>query len=184
MPLSDDLRRIAEAAVHYADPGEELSGIVASEPSAGVRVYLCAFAVDGMPRSWLAFDHDARPVEKRRLLRDALSVAALCELADEMAAGGDLDELHARLVSLRLTEAPAGIEAAEEALLALQRAVAAAPGLASPARLDEVGAATRRLEQTLGGNVASPFAEGMKQAMHSVESLTKDVEANYKRALR
>ena len=55
--------------------------------------------------------------------------------------GGDLDELRSQLVALRLTEAPAGIEEAEEAALELQRTIGAPPQLATPARLDEIGAA-------------------------------------------
>ena len=44
MALSDDLRRIADVAVAYAADGEELSAVIPTEPAAGVRVYLCAFA--------------------------------------------------------------------------------------------------------------------------------------------
>ena len=183
MALSDELRRIAEIAVRYADPDEELTGIVAAEPAAGVRVYLCAFVAGGGEPSWLALDEDARPVQSRALLRDALSIAALCELADEVAAGGDLDELRSRLVALRLTENPVGIDGAEEAVIALQQVIGGSPRVATPGRLDAVGAATRRVELALGEGGGSPFAEAMKGAVHSVESLTKDVEANYKRRL-
>ena len=50
-----------------------------------------------------------------------------------------------------MTENPPGIEEAEEAVLGLQRAIGAPPALATPARLDEIGAATRSLEVALGG---------------------------------
>ena len=183
MPLSEDLRRVADAAVRYADAGEDLTGIVPAEPSEGARVYLCAFAVAGGTTRWLAFDAALHPVESRAVLRDAISIAALCELAEEVAAGGDLDDLHARLVALRVTENPAGIDEAAEAVLALQQVVGRTPEVATPARLDEIGVATRRLEQALGESGMSPFAEGMKHAFSSVESLTRDVEANYKRGL-
>ena len=49
-----------------------------------------------------------------------------------------------------MTEQPDGIEEAEEAALALERAIGAPPRVASPAYLDAVGAATRRLELALG----------------------------------
>lgn len=182
MALTDDLRRAAEAAVRYSDPGEELTGIVAAEPAAGDRVYLCSYTFDD-ERRWLAVDREGRPIESRRLVRDAISIAALCELAEETAGGGDLDELAAQLVSLRMTEAPVGIEEAEEAVRALQRQIGSEPSVATPDRLDRLGRATRRLENALSAAGASPFAEAMKSAMTSVEALTADVEKHYKRAL-
>ncbi len=183
MSLSEDLHRIAAAAEGFADPGEQLSGLLPAEPRTGERVYLCAFDGDEECRRWLAFDADGRPVESRSALRDAVSILALCELAEETAAGGDLDELRARLVSLRLTQGAPGIEQAEEAVLDLQRTIGAPPRVASPGRLDDLGSATRRVEQALGEG-GSPFAQAMKVASLSIESLTEDVEANYKLALR
>ena len=61
-------------------------------------------------------DDRGEPVADRRELRDVVSIAALCEIAEESAFGGDLDELLAQLVALRLTEKPAGIDEAEEAV--------------------------------------------------------------------
>jgi hypothetical protein len=199
--LTHDLRRAAEAAVRYANDGEELTGIVPAEPADGVRVYLCAYALDD-ERSWLVVDDEGRPVDSRSLVRDTVSIAALCELAEETAGGDDLDDLAAQLVSLRITEAPVdldelraqlvalrltenpeGIDEAEEAVSALQQVIGAPPRVATPAHLDRVGAATRRLEAALGADAASPFAEAMKGAMSSIESLTADVERHYKREL-
>ena len=114
-------------------------------------------------------------------MRDAVSIIALCELAEETAGGGDLDELRAQLASLRITESPPGIEEAEEATLALQRVLGAPPTLATPARLDEIGAATKRLEVALGSALhGSPFAEAMKGAGDVVEALFGDVERSYR----
>ena len=56
-----------------------------------------------------------------------------------------------------MTEQTPGIEQAEEAALALERAIGAPPVVASPAYLDAVGVATKRLEESLG-DYASPFA--------------------------
>jgi hypothetical protein len=179
--LSDELQRIAEAAEAHADSGERLSGVLASEPREGVRVYLCAFEGE-RGRAWLALDGRGEPIISRQLVRDAASIAALCELAEEIAAGGDLDVLLARLVALRLTEAPAGIDDAEEAVHDLQRTIQPAPRVASPAYLDRLGVATRRLEQSLGEG-GSPFAEGMKQGMAAVEKLTDEVEEAHKTQL-
>ena len=82
MELERELRRIAEAAVRHAADGEELTGIVPAEPGSGVRAYVCAFT-DGDETSWLVLNADGRPVEDRSLVRDAVSIAALYELAEE-----------------------------------------------------------------------------------------------------
>ena len=103
-------------------------------------------------------------VGERALVRAAVSVAALAELAEESAGGGKLEELRQQLVALRVTEAPEGIEDAEEAALALERTIAATPRVASPEYLDAIGFAARRLEQALGEIGSSPFAEAMKNA--------------------
>ena len=87
-------------------------------------------------------------------------------------------------MGLRLTENPEGIDEAEDAALALEGAIGSPPRVATPAYLDEVGAATRRLEQALGTNGVSPFAEAMKQGVAAVEALTLEVEGAYKRPLR
>ena len=81
--MEGELRRIAEAAVAYAGGDEELAGIVPAEPSEGARVYLCAYR-DGEATTWLVLDADGAPVEDRSLVRGAVSIAALWELANEL----------------------------------------------------------------------------------------------------
>jgi hypothetical protein len=181
--LSEDLSRIAAAAAAYAARGEEVAGVVPAEAAVGERVYLCAFRGKAGETTWLALDERSEPVADRAVIRDAVSIAAMCELAEEVAAGGDLDDLLAQLVALRVTENPPGIDEAEDAVLALQNAIGAPPRVASPQHLDAVGTATRKLERALGDSSASPFAEAMKHGVGSVEQLAKDVEANYKRTL-
>ena len=83
MELERELRRIADAAIRHAGEGEELTGIVPAEPGSGVRAYVCAFTGGGETTSWLVLDADGRPVEDRSLVRDAVSIAALYELAEE-----------------------------------------------------------------------------------------------------
>jgi hypothetical protein len=178
--LDQDLRRIADAAARYCEPGEELVGIIPAEPEDGVRAYLCAFGADDDSRSWVVLDERGRLVRSRELVRDVVSIAALCELAEETAAGGDLERLRADLVTLRLTESPPGIEEAEAAALELERVLGAPPRLATPSYLDAVGAATRRLEQTLGDGGASPFATALTQSRVAVEELAAEVEGRYK----
>jgi hypothetical protein len=144
--LTDDLERIAATAAGYAQDGEQLAGVLAAEPHARGRVYLCAYG-SGEEVTWLALDDSGEPIADRELVRQAASLVALCEVAEESAGGGELDELRSKLVALRLTENPPGIDEAEEAILALQRVIGGTPRLATAAYLDEVGAATKRLEE-------------------------------------
>jgi hypothetical protein len=81
--LSDDVGRIAEAAGRFASPGEVVAAVIPVEPSSGQRVYLCAFATDGEGHSWLALDDSAAPVSSRARIREAASIAALVEVAEE-----------------------------------------------------------------------------------------------------
>jgi hypothetical protein len=177
--LVDELDRIAVIAAAYAGEGEQLTGVLPAEADPGARAYVCSFE-RGETRSWIVLDVDGAPVRNRARVRDAVSIAALCELADENAGGGDLSELRQRLVSLRLTEHVDGIEEAEAAALALESVVGAPPRVATPAHLDTVGDATLRLERALGETTASPFAAAMQQARVSVDALALEVESAYK----
>jgi hypothetical protein len=180
--LRDDLDRAAAAAAPFAGDGEELTGVVPAEPEPGERTYLCAFAA-GAERTWLVLDDRGEALTSRDAVRRTVSITAMCELAEESAGGGELGELRERLVALRLTENPPGIEEAEDAALALEQAIGAPPRLAEPAYLDRVGDATRRLEEALGPSGGSPFAEAMKMGLGTVEELAHDVESNYKLSL-
>jgi hypothetical protein len=178
MAVVEEVGRIASAAAGFAGPGEELAGVLVTE-TLGRRVYLCAFeSAEG--RAWLALGAEAEPLTERRLVREAASLAALCEVAEESAGGGRLPELQARLTELRETDNPVGIEEAEAAAAALAETLQPEPRIASGAYLDALGAASRRLELALGEDGASPFAAAMQAAVGSVEALAADVEGNYK----
>ena len=180
MSLREELQRAAELAEPFAAPGESLAGVLPTEPGPGRRVYLCAFAdVEGR-RTWVALDGVGAPISSRAAVREAVSIAALCELAEETAAGGDLERLRSDLATLRVTESPPGIEDAEAAALELERVLGSPPRLATPGYLDAVGAATVRLEQTLGEAGSSPFATALKQGLVAVDELTAEVEGRYK----
>ena len=184
MSLSEELERVRELAEPFTAPGERLAGILAAEPNPAERVYLCAFADEAGARSWVALDAEGEPITSRAAVRQAVSIAALCELAEETAAGGDVERLRADLETLRVTESPPGIEEAEEAALELERVLGSPPRLATPGYLDAVGAATVRLEQTLGEAGASPFATALKQGLVAVDELAAEVEGRYKLELR
>jgi hypothetical protein len=179
MSLADELAAAAGLAAAHAEE-DLVSAVIATEPGAGGRVYLCAFdGRDGL-RSWLAVHADGTPVTSRKDLRAAVSIAALCEVAGEAAGGGDLDALIARLAELRAEGAPDGIEEAQAAAGALRAVLGEPPQLASPARLDEIGAATRRLERELDPLAPSPFSVAMQSAQGAVSELQREIEAGYR----
>jgi hypothetical protein len=181
MSLDDDLSAAAEAARLFAEPEEQLSGVVAAEPVPGLRVYLCAFRTGGEAGlSWLALDEEGRPVGDRALVREAVSIIGMCELAEESAAGGDVAELRARLAELRRTEQPEGIDGAEAAAAELAEAILPAPRVASLAYLDALGSAATRLERALGEVGSSPFAAAMASGAGAIEAVAQDVERGYK----
>ncbi|SRR6266404_2614257 len=75
MALADELERIAAAQ------DEPVSGVLAVELIDGSRIYLCAYESG----AWLAFDGAGKAIESRRLVREAVSLSALCEVAEEIA---------------------------------------------------------------------------------------------------
>jgi hypothetical protein len=100
MNLDRDLRRIAEAAARQAAKGEELAGIVPAEPANGLRLYVCAYGAEDATR-WLVLDATGVPVSDRALIREGVSIAALCEVAED-AAGVEPDS--ARVASPALLD--------------------------------------------------------------------------------
>ncbi len=124
MALENDLRRIAETAARFAADGEEVAGIVPAEPANGIRVYVCAYGNEDAT-SWLVFDATAVPVQDLQLVRDAVSIAALCELAEE-AAGTEPSD--ARVASPALLD-ELGAEAGPDVAAAVGGASVAVAGL-------------------------------------------------------
>ena len=119
MALADELERIAALSGANA--------VLAAEAQPGDGIYVCSFEeADGGARGSPRRATASRSSERLRV-RDAVSIIALCELAAETAAGGDLDELRSQLAALRVTENPPGIEEAEEAALELQHVLGAPP---------------------------------------------------------
>jgi hypothetical protein len=173
MALADDLERIAAAA----SANGEVTGVLAAEPSGRRRLYLVALGPeDG--RRWVVLDDEATPVARRDEVRDTASIVALCELAADLAGGGDLEQLRSQLAQVRMVEQPPGIEEAEEAALELERTIGAPPRVASPAYLDAIGAATLALERALG-ETTSPFSAAVRSSTGAVEEFVADVERGY-----
>ena len=177
MALADELERIA--AVSGAN------AVLAAEAHPGDRIYICSFDEADGARTWLAYDAESEPVDDRLRVRDAVSIIALCELAAETAAGGDLDELRSQLAALSVTENPPRDRGGRRSVTRASARARRATVLATPARLDEIGIATRKLEVALGSAVhGSPFAEAMKGASDLVEALFGEIERGYRTDLR
>jgi hypothetical protein len=179
MALADEIERAAVLATALVGDGDSVSGVLPTEAEPGRRVYLCSIDGADRMRGWLGVREDGSAVTSRAEVRAAVSIAALCEVAVDSAGGGDLDALIASLADLRAREAPEGIEKAERAADALRKVVGAPLQLATPERLDAIGAATRRLEQELDPGGASPFSAALKSAQGAVSELQREVEAGY-----
>jgi hypothetical protein len=178
--LVEELERVAGLAAAHGEDGDVVSGVIATEHAPGRRVYLCALdGADGY-RSWLAVREDGAVVGDRAELRAAVSIAALCEVAEDAAGGGALDTLIERLEEVRLRESPPGIEEAQEAAHALRELLGEPPQVATLERLDAIGAATRRLEQELDPSGGSPFASAMRSSQGAVSELQREIEAGYR----
>jgi len=85
MALSDDVSRIAEAAAAHSVPGQDVVGVLTVQSVGGERAYLAAFADVAGGREWLLLDDRANPVTNRERVREAASIAALVEVAEEAA---------------------------------------------------------------------------------------------------
>jgi hypothetical protein len=83
--LSEDVSRIAAAAATHRVPGQQVAAVLAVEAADGERVYLSAFADAEENREWLVLNEDGAPVTTRERVREAASIAALVELAEEAA---------------------------------------------------------------------------------------------------
>ena len=173
MALADDLVRIAEAAAEHGD----VAAVIAAEPAHARRLYLVALGTEEA-RRWAVIDDAGAIVPRRDDVRDTASIVAMCELAEDLAGGGDLEQLRVRLAQVRMVEQPPGIEEAEEAALALERVIGAPPRVATPAFLDAVGAATVALERALG-ELTSPFSDAIRGASAAVDEFVKEVERDY-----
>ncbi len=178
MTLEDDLARAAAAAASHG----EVTGVLAAEPRDALRLYLVALKGVEDTR-WLVLDGDGREVDRKEDVRSVASIVALCELAADVAGGGDLAGLRQELARLRMVEQPEGIEEAENAADALEREIGAPPRVASPRYLDSVGTATAALERALG-DVSSPFAAALRSGSGAVDGFVRDVERGYTLPLR
>ena len=155
MTLVERLEEAHAAAAGHAAPGEEVVGVLPAEPGTGERVYVLAFR-SGDSLTYLAVDSRHEPIRDRQLVRDAATILALAERAEE-ASGAMMgpaliqryDATAQELDALGEAGAAASCRAAVEALRELE-AAAAGPRVASPAFLDAVAYAAADVGAALG----------------------------------
>ena len=85
MGLSEDVSRIAGVAAQHRASGQQVVAVLAVESASGERVYLAAFEGGDGEREWLALDDGGNPVTSRDRVREAASIAALVEVAEDAA---------------------------------------------------------------------------------------------------
>jgi hypothetical protein len=166
MTLEEELETAVAAAGRHARPGEEPVAVMAAEP-AGARVFVVALAA-GEELGYVAVDGAGAPVADRRLVKDAVSLAALAERAEEVSGATAADELVAqfRASSQALRGAGEGeaADAAEAVAGAAQRlgGAAAGPRAATPVYLDRIAALAGELAGAIEAFIA--HAERLGQA--------------------
>src|SRR4051794_33570584 len=126
MVSPDDLVRAAERAAALAGPGEQVVAVLPAAPFSRGLVYLCALGPGGAEQAvdalaWVALDEHGEILEDEAVVREAASLVALCETAEEAAAALGASDIAA---AARRAPGPAGGEPA--ALVAALESVAAA----------------------------------------------------------
>jgi hypothetical protein len=166
MTLEEELETAVAAAGRHARPGEEPVAVMAAE-SAGARLFVVALAA-GDELGYVAVDVAGSPVADRRLVKDAVSLAALAERAEEVSGATAADELVVRFREASGTLRGAGegeaADAAEAVAVAGERlgAAAAGPRAATPVYLDRLAALAGELAAAIEAFV--PHAERLGQA--------------------
>ena len=162
MSLEQELEATIAAAGRHALRDEQPVAVIATEPAAGTRVYVVAFAAGG-ELAYIALDEEGALVSNRRLVRDAVSLAALAERAEEVSGATAADELLARFGEAAVALHSAGRDDAAAAAEAVSAAIgrladaATGPRPATPGFLDRIAALSADLAGALDAFV--PFAE-------------------------
>jgi hypothetical protein len=154
--LLAQLEAARDAASELAGEGEEVVAVLAAEPGSDALVFVCAYEGGG-ELSYLGLDPTHRPVTDLRLVREAVTVVALAERAEEVSTATVGDELRAGFARAAQALRASGREpeaAAADAVIARLDALAdvvAGPRIASPGYLDRVAASAGDLGAAVDG---------------------------------
>jgi hypothetical protein len=170
--VEEQLLAAHEAAGAHAEPGEQVLAVLPAEPGRGRTVFLAAYGPPGGTPTYLALDGDHRPVADRQLVKDAVTMLALAELAEEASGAVAADDLRGRFQEAgRVLAGRPQAEAADAVVAALDRVseTAAGPRIATPLLLDRLAAAAGDLAAAvdtfelaldeLGGELAAAGAD-------------------------
>lgn len=175
MTLEQELETTLAAAGRHARAGEHAVAVMATEPAAGARIYVVAFAA-GDDLGYVALDGMGAPVTDRRLVKDAVALAAMAERAEEVSGATAAEELVARFgeaaAVLRRMGDTEGADAAEAVIAAAGGLADAASGprVATPQFLDRMAALAAELAAALDAFV--PHAERLPEASKGTVSKT------------
>jgi hypothetical protein len=176
MTLEEELETAVAAAGRHARPGEQPVAVMAAEP-AGTRVFVVALAA-GEDLGFVAVDRAGTAVADRRLVKDAVSLAALAERAEEVSGATAADDLveqfRGTAESLRAAgegEAAAAAKAVADAGARLG-AAAAGPRAATPVYLDRLAALAGELAAAIDAFVAQAerLGQGAEQAAPAAQA--------------
>ncbi|HEY3764804.1 MAG TPA: hypothetical protein VGL44_06565 [Gaiellales bacterium] len=162
MTLEQELETTLAAAGRHAGPGEHAVAVIAAEPQSGTRVYVVAFESGG-ELGYVALDAAGAAVSDRRLIKDAVTLAALAERAEEVSGATAAEELAERFGAaartLRAAGATVAADAADAVVATAGRlsAAAAGPRAATPQFLDALAPLAAELASVLDAFV--PYAE-------------------------
>jgi hypothetical protein len=176
MTLEEELETAVAAAGRHARPGEQPVAVMASEPG-GARVFVVALAA-GEELAYVAVDHAGAAVADRRLVKDAVSLTALAERAEEVSGATAADQLVAqfRASSEALREAGEGEAAAAAGAVAVAGerlgAAAAGPRAATPVYLDRIAALAGELAAAIEAFIghAERLGQGLERPTPAAEA--------------
>jgi hypothetical protein len=176
MTLEEELETAVEAAGRHAHPGEQPVAVMAAEP-AGARVYVVALAA-GEELAYVAVDTAGAPVADRRLVKDAVALAALAERAEEVSGATAADDLVAQFRAasgaLRAAGEASAADAAEAVVVAGERLgeAAAGPRAATPVYLDRIAALAAGLAAAIEAFIphADRLGQGLERATPPAEA--------------
>lgn len=187
--LIEGAARAAGEATGLA-PGAILPAIVRTD----LRLFVCALGEDEV-RRWIVVDDAGAPVRDPGIIRDAVEIVAISEIAEEAVALLSLHEsrsLIARTLELATemdeTEAAVAARATEEALAALAEVDPAGVRVASAAHLDAISGAAglvgdrfdlireaaMDVSAKLSGEAGDPRDELAKTIWDAVRMLARD----------